>query len=135
MRFFGGRFGRFLARLMMGRNGPDTIYYVSFALAFICSITQWFTEWPFPTLIAAGFIAYALFRCFSRNVVRRRRENMAFRRFFYNLTHPRRRIRVAKTHVFRKCRHCKSNLRLKYVPGKHTVRCPRCNQLFHVRIR
>lgn len=136
MRFFRGNFGYRLARFLYGRNGPDTIYYVAFALALLCSISQWFIRGIYPTLLSTLFIIYALFRVFSRNVARRRAENAAFRRFFYNLFHPRHRIpRAPKTHVFRKCKQCKSRLRLRYVPGKHSVRCPRCNALFDIKIR
>ncbi len=128
-----GRFFYALSRFMSGRNGPDTLYYVFFVLALIASISQWFTDKIYPTLISGIFIFYALFRFMSRNVYKRRRENDAFCRFFYNLTHPKKRI--PKTHVFRKCRFCKSKLRLRYLKGKHTVRCPRCNRLFDVKIR
>lgn len=128
-----GRFSLFFSRLMAGRNGPDTLYYVFFALAFIATVFQWFTELLFPTLIAGVFILYALFRFFSRNVYKRRQENEKFCRFLFRLTHPRR--REPKTHVFRKCPTCKSKLRLRYVKGKHTVRCPRCNELFDTKIR
>ena len=135
MRFYHGRFFYLLSRLMYGRNGPDTLYYVFFALALLSSIAQWFTLSIIPTLLSGVFIFYALFRCFSKNVYRRRRENEAFRRFLLRIGDLfRRKKRVPKTHVFRKCKFCKSRLRLRYVKGKHTVRCPRCNSLFQTRI-
>ena len=128
-----GRFSMMLSRFMAGRNGPDTLYYVFFALAFIASVCQWFTTRLYPSFIAAVFILYAMFRFTSRNIYKRRQENEKFRRFIFRITHPRR--HEIKTHVFRKCRHCKSKLRLRYVKGKHTVRCPRCDGLFDVKIR
>lgn len=128
-----GRFFYALSRFMAGRNGPDTLYYVFFALALIASIAQWFFRSMIPTLISGLFIFYALFRFMSRNVYKRRRENAAFCRFCYLLIHPHK--RAPKTHVFRKCRFCKSRLRLRRLKGKHTVRCPRCNRLFDVKIR
>ncbi len=128
-----GRLAERIARFMAGRNGPDTLYYVFFALAFIATVLQWFTDKLYPSLVAALFIGYALFRFMSRNVYKRRQENEKFRRFVFNVTHPRRREK--RTHVFRKCRYCKSRLRLRRVKGKHTVRCPRCNGLFDVKIR
>ena len=128
-----GGFRELVARFMAGRNGPDTLYYVFFALAFLASTFQWFTQRLYPSLLAVLFIGYAFFRFMSRNVYKRRQENEKFRRFIYNLTHPRHRI--PKTHVFRKCRYCKSRLRLRRLKGKHTVRCPKCNGLFDVKIR
>ena len=127
-----GGFRERVARFMAGRNGPDTLYYVFFALAFIASTLQWFTQRLYPFFLAVLCIGYAIFRFMSRNVYKRRQENEKFRRFVYNLTHPRHRI--PKTHVFRKCRYCKSRLRLRRLKGKHTVRCPRCNGLFDVSI-
>ncbi len=137
MRFFRGGFSYRLARMLAGRNGPDTLYYVFFALALLCSICQWFFDSIIPSVLSGVFILLALFRCFSRNIARRRRENAAFCTFFSkvgNLFRPRSR-RIPKTHVFRKCKICKSKLRLRYVPGKHHVRCPRCNGLFEVKIK
>lgn len=137
MRFHRGGFSYRLARMLAGRNGPDTLYYVLFALALICSLSQWFFDSIIPTVLSGIFIFLALFRCFSRNVARRQRENAAFCAFFLKLAElfrPRSR-RIPKTHVFRKCKYCKSKLRLRYVKGKHSVRCPRCNGLFDVKIR
>lgn len=137
MRFFRGGFAYRLARFFAGRNGPDTLYYVFFALALISSLCQYFTRSIIPTLLSGIFIFCALFRCFSKNVIRRRRENDAFCRFFgrfFDLFRRRGR-RIPKTHVFRKCKYCKSKLRLRYVVGKHNVRCPRCNGLFETKIR
>ena len=135
MRFFRGGFYR-LSRMMYGRNGPDTLYYFFFALALLASVCQWFTHSIIPTILSSVFIVLALFRCFSRNIYRRRRENEAFRRFLCRIRMLfQRKKRVPKTHVFRDCPFCKSRLRLRREKGKHNVRCPRCNTLFETRIR
>ena len=39
-----------------------------------------------------------------------------------------------KDHVYRICPSCKANIRLPKKKGAHTVRCPRCNVLFEVKI-
>lgn len=141
-RFDGFRY-RF-ARLFMGRNGADTLYYVFFVLSlisvFLCGLFQ---ESPVLLLLFfclyTLFFGYALFRLFSRNLTKRRRENEAFRRFFGILFLPFRRLflrlRDRRTHVFRRCPHCRATLRLLRIPGSHTVRCPKCREAFPVVVK
>lgn len=141
------RYGGFryrLASFFMGRNGTDTLFYVAFALSFVCIfLCGLFADRPvlyalffFLYLALAG---YGIFRMFSRNLARRRRENAAFRHgiavLFTPLRRLRLRIRDRKTHVFRRCTACRSMLRLPRVPGEHTVRCPRCHESFSVKIK
>ena len=133
-----------LARFFAGRNGADTLYYTAFFFSLIfIFLGGIFALHPvfnplFFALYALAF-GYALFRFFSRNVAGRRRENLAFRRFFGKLFMPLRRlflrIRDRRTHLYRKCPHCKNTLRLKRIVGEHTVRCPACEERFSVRVK
>ena len=133
-----------LARFFAGRNGADTLYYVAFSLSlvFIFLSGLFYTNRVlsilFPALYLVAF-GYALFRMFSRNVSKRQKENAAFRRIARGLLMPARRtylrIRDRKTHIYRKCPHCKSTLRLARIPGDHVVRCPSCNERFSVKVK
>ena len=133
-----------LARFFAGRNGADTLYHVLFVLSLIFVFlggvfyTHGVLGYLFPILYLIT-LGYALFRFFSRNVAKRRRENAAFRRFFGKLFTPVRRtylkVRQRKTHVFRKCPHCKNMLRLARIPGEHVVRCPACGERFSVTVK
>lgn len=133
-----------IALFFMGRNGPDTLYTFSFALSlvaiFLWGIFRYHPVWRIvlPVLYFL-FFGYALFRLFSRNILRRRRENEAFRRFFARLFRPvyrvYLRVRDRKTHVYRKCPHCKSFLRLRRIPGEHVARCPACHDTFTIRVK
>ena len=133
-----------LARFFMGRNGPDTLYYILFALSLVFLILSsvFFENLVCRVLFPALYlltVGYAIFRLFSRNLVKRQRENAAVRRFFGILLRPFRRtyfrIRDRKTHVFRKCPHCNATLRLARVPGEHIVRCPACHERFPVKVK
>ena len=133
-----------LARFFMGRNGADTLYYVSLALALVFVLCmRVFRESERLNAIFFVlyllFFGYALFRFFSRNVAKRRRENIAFRHLLGKLNAPisraRIRLRDRKTHLFRKCPKCKNTLRLKRIPGEHTVRCPACGNRFSVKVK
>ena len=133
-----------LARFFAGRNGADTLYHVLFVLSlifvFLSGIfyTHRVLRVVFPLLYFIT-LGYALFRFFSRNLSKRQRENAAFRRFFGKLFMPMRRaflkLRHRKTHIFRKCPHCKNTLRLARIPGEHVVRCPACGERFSLSVK
>ena len=139
-----GGFRYRLAKFFIGRNGPDTLYYVSFAVSLLALLLNTlffynpFCRIFFPLLYLASFI-YAIFRLMSRNIYKRQKENEAVRRFFGKLFRPFRRlflrVRDRRTHIFRKCPHCRATLRLKRTPGDHTVRCPSCGTRFSVVVK
>lgn len=124
---------------MYGRYGNDRLnnvllwsYIVIVLLRMILFV--FFDE---PVLVAIiyyvltlALFATIIFRAFSRNVVKRRRENERFFGFFKLLKN---RFKDRKTHVYRKCPKCRAVLRLPKAKGKHTVVCPRCSERFSVR--
>ena len=138
--------GERLYSFMIGRNGTDALgrallvaYLVLFVIDLILSYT---IKNPYViyalNLLQLSLIFYSIFRMFSRNLPARRRENAWYLRRagavkgFFKLQKSKHRDR--KTHVFRKCPACKSVLRLPRQKGKHTVRCPRCQHRFDVKI-
>lgn len=128
---------QWLARFLYGRNGPDTLYNVCIWTAVGLSILNMFLQfWPLY-LLSLLLFWYAVFRFLSRNILRRRAENEAFRRFFakplraFGLW---KRKSADRAHVYKRCPHCKSQLRFPREKGEHTVRCPRCGQTFSVKI-
>ena len=130
-----------LARMLYGRNGPDTVYNVCIWAAFVIALVNIFLRiWPLEIVYLLLF-GYAIFRFLSRNVVRRRAENEAFRRFFARVfalpirAFARwRRKSSDRAHVYKRCPGCKSQLRFPREKGEHTVRCPRCGNSFSVKI-
>ena len=145
MRFhrpFGFR-GR-LMRFFTGRNGADALYYASFVPAIVCVVLMRFVRtnehlYAALFILYLFFLGYAFFRLLSRNIPKRRKEDLAFRRILGRFTSPVRRARLRfrdrKTHIFRKCPNCKNTLRLKRIPGKHTVCCPACGNRFSVKVK
>ena len=139
MRNFFRRIGYGLRNLMYGRNGTDKLCYVLLVLYVLLWISSIVVA-QFRLVIAVYVITalqllvlfYWIFRVFSRNVVKRRREVDRFFGFFRN---KRNRFRDRKTHVYKKCPHCKAMLRLPKKKGKHTVCCPACRERFSVKIR
>ena len=102
------RFRNWLVRFMSGRYGSD-------ALGKFTMITY-----------------------LSRNIVARSRENRRFlsikngiKKFFWLRKQM---WKDRKTHVYKKCPHCKSVLRLPRRKGDHGVTCPKCKKVFRVKI-
>lgn len=138
-----------LARLLYGRYGADQLYNAIFAaeliLLFLGAVFSLLGKVA-PALQVISIVLYALslvllvfsiYRFFSRNIVKRRKENEAWLRF-------RGKIRRkpgpslpadTPTHVFRQCPGCHSVLRLPRQKGKHRVRCPRCGNQFGVKVK
>jgi hypothetical protein len=131
-------------KLFYGRNGIDMFS------AFLLVLSVLFFGLPhFLWVIGILLIAYALFRAFSRNVEKRRRELYAFNGvmqkisyFFMNIskrlwpffTRIKKRFATSnmrwkqrKEYVFIKCKKCKKLLRLPRGKGKIVVTCPVCH--------
>lgn len=133
-----GKFKQGMYRFFAGRYGTDTLGKVTLwallGLLVVDLVLGFVTDSPWVDLIFAlltwGLLIWMYFRMMSRNIAKRRRENEVFCGFFKLI---RNRFRDRKTHVYRKCKHCKAVLRLPKAKGKHTVRCPRCQKLFETR--
>lgn len=133
-----GKFKQGMYRFFSGRYGTDTLgkttMWVLVGLLVLDLILNFVTDSPWVDLILTilvwGLLIWIYFRMMSRNIAKRRRENEVFCGFFKLR---RNRFRDRKTHVYRKCKHCKAVLRLPKAKGKHTVRCPRCQKLFETR--
>ena len=124
---------------MYGRYGSDTLNKVLLAIyaaeVVVFTVLSLFVN-PTPLWRSLAYFALSMilifvifFRMFSRNIQKRRRENDKFCGFFKLR---RNKFRDRKTHVYKKCPHCKAVLRLPKAKGKHTVICPRCKNRFTV---
>jgi uncharacterized C2H2 Zn-finger protein len=123
---------------MYGRYGADQLYIALFVLYFVVLVINMFTRSWIVDVLMWAILVWLIFRTFSRNIYKRQRENEIFLKFWnpiqseFSLFF--RRIREIRTHRFRKCPHCKAVLRLPRKRGKNTVRCPRCQTRFQVRV-
>jgi uncharacterized C2H2 Zn-finger protein len=127
-----------LASFMYGRNGMDALYYFILGILGVLMIVNAFLHWIALILIEFLLLVYLIFRVLSKNTRQRQRENARFLQIkrklirFFKLQKAK--IRDRKTHVFKACPICKAVLRLPKTKGTHTVRCPRCQQVFDVKI-
>ena len=118
--------------------GLDQLNIFIICLSVVCVLLSSIFESP-----VFGFINLVLqilwfCRFFSRNYVLRSNENRKFLSIFTKIKNKfdleKKKFSERKTHAYRKCPHCKANLRLPRKKGKHTVKCPKCAEHFEVKI-
>ncbi len=145
----GNKFRNALGRFLYGRYGADNLYnaltLAELVLLFLATVLNLLGKVE-PVLavisivlylVALSMMVWALFRFFSRNIAKRRRENDAWLRFKGRFRRkPKTRLPAdTADHIFRSCPHCRSTLRLPRQPGKHEVKCPRCGERFKVKVK
>lgn len=132
-------------RFMVGRYGPDQLYkgllWIYLISLLITAIIGRFTpQWVYYvlSLLSLGIFIFAIMRVFSKNIEKRRAENIKWLKF-ENAVKKKFRIlsdrwKFRKTHIFRKCPKCGAVLRLKRKKGTHNLVCPHCNHSFKVKV-
>ena len=143
------KFRETLARLLYGRYGADELYNVLFvaeiALLVLGAVFSLLgNAVPLLSVLsvllylsALGLLIWAMYRFFSRNIEKRRRENAAWLRFKAKLSPKKKPALPPDTpaHIFRACPKCRATLRLPRQVGKHKAKCPRCGHSFGVKVK
>lgn len=119
-----------LRRLMYGRNGIDTLANVCLITGLIIYIVAAVFDLRWISLLFFALVIYAYYRCFSKNVYKRRKENAAFVGFF---TLRRKIFKERKEWKYLRCGKCKSYLRVPRNKGTLEVKCPKCGETFRVK--
>ena len=133
---FGGLYmiRNWLRNFMIGRYGVDQLYLATFIAVVIFSLLASITKIGIFSIISLLFLVWALFRCFSKNIYKRRAENDRFLRFWWpvrqRFVQEWKRIKSSKTHRFFKCPACKNILRVPKGKGKIQITCPKCGERF-----
>lgn len=133
-----------LMQFMSGRYGPDETFFVIFILAAILSVANIFLRFVSIGLYAAiqlivyALIIFAVFRMFSRNIEKRRKENYWVKEKLGFLKrkkdfHDQKKADIM--HIYKKCPACKAVLRLPRRIGVHTTVCPKCGKEFIVKVK
>jgi hypothetical protein len=138
-----------IARFLYGRYGADSLYNALFALELILLFAGAVLNVvgkAEPALLlvsvllyaaALGLMAFSMYRFFSRNIQKRRKENETWLRFKARFhRRPKQNLPPDTVdHIFRSCPGCKATLRLPREKGKHEVKCPRCAKRFGVKVK
>ena len=122
-----------LARFMYGRYGNDKLNTVLLIAALVCLFLAYIPYLKFFTLISLALLIWTNFRCFSRNIYKRRQELEWFTGFGNRMKSRqalRKKIRSEKdTHCYFKCPTCKAMLRVPKGKGEIDVTCPKCHRV------
>ncbi len=112
-------------RFMEGRYGTDKLNMAVLTVGLVLSVVGMFLSSFLRlsfTLLAYLLLGIALFRCLSRNVYRRYRENL---RFLMVLNRFR-----DKAHKYYVCPRCRQPVRVPKGKGKIAISCPKCQEKF-----
>ena len=90
-------------------------------------------------LISLALCFLMFYRMLSKNIAKRAQENQVYlnirkkikERFLLH----RNKWKYRKTHVYKKCPHCKAQIRLPRMQGEHRCACPKCGDSFGVSIK
>lgn len=131
-----------LQQFMIGRNGSDGLNLFLLFLYMAIIIASLFVRNIVAHSILLGVallvIIWNIFRTFSRNLYKRRKENAVFMGFFYRIKNffvrRRRKWKERKTHKYKKCPACKAQLRLPKKNCTIQVTCPKCGNKFKMKV-
>ena len=137
MSFF-RKLGDALIRFMYGRNGMDqlntVLLWTSIGLIIVSNLISGISD----TAAVVGAVIYylamavwiiSLFRTFSRNLEKRRRENGEWLRLWWkikNSVQGAKKRHADKEHKYFTCKSCKAVCRVPVGKGKVVITCPRC---------
>lgn len=118
--------GNAIRRFFIGRNGPDQLSLALSILALLLS----FVRVGVVFYISLAIFALSVFRMISKNVERRRKENIMFlklvnkpKTWYYNCKASR---EQSKHYRVFKCNKCGQKLRVPRGKGKLAIKCSKC---------
>ncbi len=120
-------------RIMKNRYQDDDLYYFMFKSFLIILFINVFIKNEILNIINILLALIILYRYFSKNIERRRKENKTFVKFknkLINKINEEKKYLFDKNNVYKKCNKCKTIIKLP-LPSKRgfkTVICPECNK-------
>ena len=117
------KFGDALRRFMYGRYGMDQLGIALTVLGMVLLLAGAWIRWL--TLPAYAVLVFYIFRCYSKNIPQRRKENA----WFLSVTAP---VRDRQHRYFR-CPGCRQAVRVPKGKGNIKIACPKCGRKFEKR--
>ncbi len=127
-----------IIQFMYGRSGPDDLYKASITVCLVLMLINLITRSAIVSIAAWALLLWGIFRCLSKNVYKRQRENMKYLDIKNGIT---KKLSMTKTkltdkeHIYKKCPSCKAQLRFPNKSGEHTAICPKCRHKFSFRTK
>ena len=113
-------------RFMEGRYGTDKLNIAILLLGLGLSVLSFLIILPFTKILLclASYIlmGIAIFRCLSRNIYKRYRENLRFLMLLDRFKD--------KEHRYFICPKCRQPVRVPKGKGKISITCPKCSEIF-----
>lgn len=122
-----------IQRFMYGRYGSDQLNWFLLILYLILYLLAMITQSGLLSLLSTVAVVITVFRLLSRNIPRRREENVKFLRVtapavrWYKLHAT---MAKDKDHRYFKCPHCSQLLRVPKGKGKISITCCNCSSSF-----
>jgi len=119
---------------MYGRYGQDELSLALLVAGIVLNLLAVLPHAQALGFVSIVLIAAALYRCFSRNIYRRRQEReqylkiMERPRKFWRIQY--RRFRERKTYVYYRCKQCGTYNRIPRGHGRILITCPKCHNQF-----
>jgi LSD1 subclass zinc finger protein len=117
-----------LQQFMYGRYGLDDLGNFLFKVYILLLIINLFVKSFILTIIELVLVVFVLYRFISKDIYKRSRENILFRnikkKIFKPFSNIKRNIKD-KDHVYKKCHHCKTTLKLP-LPNKRGIKKVKC---------
>lgn len=115
-------------KLMYHRYGRDDLYYFLFKIVTFLAVINLFFSLHSLLIIEIILLSIMIFRKYSKNISKRRRENSNY--LLWRGKIKERFRKRDKDHIYKRCRGCKTILRLPLpsTRGVKQVRCPSCQK-------
>lgn len=131
-----------LAAFFRGRYGSDALAKGMLILYLILAVIMLFvgnTLRLILNLISFALCFFMFYRMLSKNKIKREQENQTYLHIRRNINKwfmlNQNKWKYRKTHIYKKCPHCKAQIRLPRIIGEHHCTCPKCGNSFGVRIK
>lgn len=124
-------------KFMYGRYGTDELYNFLLKSYLVIFVINIFLKSSILRYLQLIIFFYMFFRLFSKKIYKRSDENVAFLKMKKNFLKPFRDIQrniKDKDHIYKKCRKCKTTLKLPlpYKRGPKKAKCPHCGKKVRV---
>lgn len=123
-----------LRNFMIGRYGQDHLNSALLIAALAVWLLSLITGSSLLSLLYYIFMFLAIFRMFSRQIEKRRKENDRFLTYWWPMRRKLqlfiRKTKERRTHKFFKCPGCRNTLRVPKGKGKVNITCPKCGERF-----
>ena len=122
-----------MRRIMEGRYGSDQLGVALLVAYLVLYLLSHIFDSGFLSMVSIAFLCWAVYRMFSRQLDRRRAENLRFLEAVtplvrkYNVSKCR---RQDKEHCYFKCPNCGQQLRVPKGKGKLSITCRNCGVSF-----